>query len=148
MPELNLQLLLDRLLRQVYLRVFQRILGVFCDGLETAHQFVVPFLSNLLHYGPEVEVHLIHPRDCVLLPHHPLLQVFIFWMKDDGIGGYTILLDVFFLLLPFQLHLLSLLSYNFFESFTFLVLSILHLFHLEILLDVELGYIVDKVNQE
>ena len=69
-------------------------------------------------------------------------------MKDDGIGGYTILLDVFFLLLPFQLHLLSLLSYNFFESFTFLVLSILHLFHLEILLDVELGYIVDKVNQE
>jgi hypothetical protein len=69
-------------------------------------------------------------------------------MKDDGIGGYTILLDVFFLLLPFQLHLLSLLSYNFFESFTFLVLSILYLFHLEILLDVELGYIVDKVNQE
>ena len=69
-------------------------------------------------------------------------------MKNDGVGGYTILLDVFFLLLPFELHLLSLLGYNFFESFTFLILSILRLFHLEILLDVELGYIVDKFNQE
>lgn len=73
MPELNLQLLLDRLLRQVDLGVFQGILGVFCDGLETAHQFVVPLLSNFLEYGPEVEVSLIQPRDCVLLPHHPLL---------------------------------------------------------------------------
>jgi len=69
-------------------------------------------------------------------------------MKNDGVGGYTMLLDVFFLLLPFELHLLSLLGYNFFESFTFLILSILRLFHLEILLDVELGYIVDKFNQE
>ena len=124
MPELYLQLLLDRVLSQVYLRVFQRVLGVFGDDLKAAHQFVVPLLSNLLENGSEVEVHLIQPRDCVLLPHHLLLQDFIFWMKDYCVGGYTILLNVFFLLLPFDLHLLSLLSYYLFESFTILVLSI------------------------
>jgi hypothetical protein len=142
-PELYLKLLLDRVLRQVYLRVFQRILGIFCDGLETAHQFVITLLSNLLEYGSEVEVRLVQPRNSVLLPHHLLLQDFIFGMKDYSLGGYTILINVFFLLLPFELHLLSLLSNNLFESITILVLSILCLFYFEVLLDVELCYIED-----
>lgn len=148
MPELYFQLLLDRVLRQVDLGVFQRILGVFGDGLEAAHQFVVPLFSNLLENGSEVEVHLIQLLDCILLPHHLFLQDFIFGMKDYCVWGYSILLYVFFLLLPFGLHFLSLLSYYLFESFPILVISILCLFHFEVLLDVKLCYIEDKVYQE
>jgi hypothetical protein len=147
-PKLYLQLLLYRVLRQVDLRVFQCILGVFGDGLKASHQFIVPLLSNLLENGSEVEVHLIQPRDCVLLPHHLLLQYFIFGMKHYGVGGYPILLYVFFLLLPFELHLLSLLSYNLFESFTILVILVLCLFQFEVLLDVKLCYIEDKIYQK